>query len=237
MDINCDLGEGMSNDQEIMAYIDSCNIACGGHAGDKSSMIHSLQLAKENGVKAGAHPSFEDSINFGRKEMSLPNDVLKNQLIRQIDLLNELAIKEGMRLHHVKAHGALYNMASRSEEIAGVFMEAVQYFNQNLCVYVPFDSELEKKARENGVPFMIEVFADRNYDDDFNLISRNAPKAVIETAEEVRGRVEKMIREGILISLHGKKRNINFDTLCVHGDHPNALEIVRELSDLNRQLN
>lgn len=237
MDINCDLGEGMSNDREIMAYIDSCNIACGGHAGDVSSMIRSLQSAKEHGVKAGAHPSFEDSINFGRKEMSLPNEVLKQQLIRQIDLLIQLAKKEGMKLHHVKAHGALYNMASRSKEIAGVIIEAVQYFKQDLCVYVPFDSEMEKKARENGVPFMVEVFADRNYDDDFNLISRVEPKAVIGAAEEVKRRVEIMIREGILISLHGKKRKINFDTLCVHGDHPNALEIVRELSDLNRQLN
>lgn len=222
----------MPNDQEIMAYIDSCNIACGAHAGDEATMLSSLKLAKKHGVKAGAHPSFEDSVNFGRKEILLPKDVLKKQIIKQIDTLDQLAKREHMKLHHVKAHGALYNMAARSEEIAGVFIEAVQYFDQNLCVYVPFDSELEKKAREMGVPFMIEVFADRNYNDHFALISRSDPEAVIVSAGEIKSRVERMMKDGILISLHGRKRNINFDTLCVHSDHPNALEIVRELSAL-----
>ena len=237
MDINCDLGEGMPNDQKIMAYIDSCNIACGAHAGDKTTMLQSLKLAKKHKVKAGAHPSFEDRINFGRKEVSLPGNVLKDQLIKQIDVLNQLAKKEGMELHHVKAHGALYHMASRSEEIAGVFIEAVQYFEENLFIYVPFNSELEKKAKEKGVPCMIEVFADRNYDDDFNLVSRTQPAAVIDSVAEVKWRMEKMMKEGVLISLQGRKRNINFDTLCVHGDHPLAIEIVKELSELKRQMN
>jgi len=232
MDINCDLGEGMSYDREIMAYIDSCNIACGAHAGNETTMIQSLKMAKKHNVKAGAHPSFEDRINFGRKEISLPGKVLKDQLIKQIEFLNQLAKKEDMELHHVKAHGALYNMASRSEEIAGVFIEAVQYFEENLCIYAPFNSELEKKAKEKGIPCMIEIFADRNYDDDFNLVSRTHPEAVIGSVAAVKRRVEKMMSEGVLISLHGRKRNINFDTLCVHGDHPLALEIVKELSEL-----
>lgn len=227
----------MSNDQEIMAYIDSCNIACGGHAGDKSTMIQSLKLSKKYGVLAGAHPSFEDRDNFGRKEMFLPNKVLKDQLIKQIDVLNQLAKNEGMKLHHVKAHGALYNMAARSDEIATVFIEAVQYFKQDLCVYVPFESELEKKAKEKRVPFRIEVFADRNYDDDFTLISRSDAEAVIEGVEEIKSRVERMLRDGNLISLHGRKRNINFDTLCVHSDHPKAVEIVRALRALKKQYN
>lgn len=229
MDINCDLGEGMANDAEIMAYINSCNIACGGHAGDKNSMIKTLKLAKKYGVRAGAHPSFEDVENFGRKELLVSKPVLKAQLIGQIDALNQLALDENMKLHHVKAHGALYNMAAKSSEIAQIIVEAVQFFKQNLFIYAPFDSELEKKAKIMGVPYMIEVFADRNYDDDFNLLSRKEPMALIETTEEVKSRVEKMISEGTLISLHGIKRSINFDTLCVHGDHPYALEIVREL--------
>ena len=237
MDINCDLGEGMGNDDKIMPYIDSCNIACGGHAGDKNTMIKTLHLAKKYGVKAGAHPSYEDKINFGRKELSVSKGLLKAQLINQIDVLNQLAKDENMKLHHVKAHGALYNMAAKSGEIAQIIVEAVQFVEQNLYIYAPFDSELEKKAKIMGVPYMIEVFADRNYDDDFNLLSRVEPMAVIETTEEVKSRVEKMIREGTLISLHGIKRSINFDTLCVHGDHPHALEIVRELSYLKRRLN
>ena len=234
MDINCDLGEGMSNDQEIMTYIDSCNIACGGHTGDQESMLATLRLASQYDVKIGAHPSFEDRVNFGRKEMSVPKVVLKEQLIKQIDTLNQLAKKENMKLHHVKAHGALYNLACKSGEIADIFIEAVQNFNQDLIIYAPFGSELEKKAREKGVQFMIEVFADRNYDDDFNLISRGKPMAVIDSVEVVKRRVERMMREGVLISLHGRKRKINFDTVCVHGDHPNALDIVKELSELKR---
>ena len=229
MDINCDLGEGMGNDDKIMPYINSCNIACGGHAGDKNTMIKTLHLAKKYGVKAGAHPSYEDKINFGRKELSVSKGLLKAQLINQIDVLNQLAKDENMKLHHVKAHGALYNMAAKSGEIAQIIVEAVQFVEQNLYIYAPFDSELEKKAKIMGVPYMIEVFADRNYDDDFNLLSRKVPLAVIETTEEVKSRVKKMIKEGTLISLHGIKRSINFDTLCVHGDHPHALEIVREL--------
>ena len=193
MDINCDLGEGRGNDAEIMAYINSCNIACGGHAGDKNTMIKTLRLAKKHSVKAGAHPSFEDKKNFGRKDLSVSKCVLKAQLIDQIDALNQLANKENMKLHHVKAHGALYNMAAKSGEIAQIIIEAVQFFDQNLYIYAPFDSELEKKAKIMGVPYMIEVFADRNYDDDFNLLSRKEPMAVIETTEEVKSRVEKMI--------------------------------------------
>jgi UPF0271 protein len=236
MDINCDLGEGMENDHKIMPYLDSCNIACGGHAGDKETMIKTLRLAKKYGVKAGAHPSFEDIKNFGRKEVSVPMDMLKTQLINQIGLLNELAKAENIRLHHVKAHGALYNMAWKSNEISSVIIEVVQFFKQELYLYVPFDSALEKKAKEAGIPFMIEIFADRNYDDHFELVSRLNPKAVITEAIEVRKRMEKIIRGGALISLHGKKRSINFDTLCVHGDHPHAVEIVKELRDLKRAL-
>ena len=229
MDINCDLGEGIGNDDKIMAYIDSCNIACGGHAGDNNTMIKTLYLAKKHGVKVGAHPSFEDKKNFGRKELSVSKAVLKAQLISQIDALNQLAQDANMKLHHVKAHGALYNMAAKSTEIAQIIIEAVQSFEQKLYIYAPFDSELAKKAKIMGVPCMIEVFADRNYDDDFNLLSRKEPMAVIESVKEIKSRVEKMISEGTLISLHGIKRSINFDTLCVHGDHPHALEIVREL--------
>jgi len=236
MDINCDLGEGLKNDYRLMPYLDSCNIACGGHAGDKETMIKTLRLAGKYGVKAGAHPSFEDRKNFGRKEVSVPMEVLKTQLIQQIGLLYELTKAENMSLHHVKAHGALYNMAWNSNEIATVIIEAVQFFKEKLCIYGPFDSALERKAKEAGIPFMIEIFADRNYEDDFRLVSRMKPKAIITDPDEVRKRMEKIISEGALISLHGKKRSINFDTLCVHGDHPHAVKIVKELRDLKREL-
>lgn len=232
MDINCDLGEGMDHDPEIMPYIDSCNIACGGHAGDHDTIRRTLRLAKKFHVKPGAHPSFADTENFGRKEVSVAPDLLRTQLMDQISLIMALAREENMEMHHIKAHGALYNVAARCADTASLLIEVAEFFGRELYLYVPFDSLIEKMAAEKGIPFMTEVFADRNYDDNFNLLPRSERDALIESPVEIKKRVERLLSDRTLVSLHGKKRIVNFDTLCVHGDHPKAVEIVKLLRGL-----
>ena len=222
----------MAHDQKIMPYLDSCNIACGGHAGDRDTIRRTLRLAKEFHVKPGAHPSFVDRENFGRTEVSVAPELLRSQLVNQIGLIIEMAREENMDLHHVKAHGALYNKAARSLETARLFIEAVQFFDLDLCIYIPFNSLIEKMAIEMEIPYMTEVFADRNYDDNFKLLPRSERDALIESPVEIKKRVERLLSEGTLVSLHGKKRIVNFDTVCVHGDHPKAVEIVKVLRDL-----
>ncbi len=233
MDINCDLGEGMGRDGDIMPYLDSCSIACGGHAGDRETMLATLRLAREHEVRVGAHPSFEDRTNFGRTEMYVPHEQLRSQLIHQIAELSVLAKLEDVELKHVKAHGALYNMSARSADLASLLIEVVDFFNEDLVLYVPFDSLLERKSREAGIPYMVEAFADRNYDDDFRLVPRSRPDAVITDPELVLERVERLLSEQEIVSANGKVRKVEVDTLCIHGDNPRAVEIAELLKRLN----
>ena len=233
MDINCDLGEGIGRDADIMPYLDSCSIACGGHAGDRETMVDTLRLAREHEVRVGAHPSFEDRKNFGRTEMYVPPEQLRSQLIHQIAELSVLAKLEDVELAHVKAHGALYNMSARSADLASLLIDVVDFFNEDLILYVPFGSLLFRKAREAGIPFMVEAFADRNYDDDFRLVPRSEPNAVITDPELVKERVERLLGEQQMISANGNVRKVEVDTLCIHGDNPRAVEIARELRSLN----
>jgi UPF0271 protein len=237
MDINCDLGEGMTNDAKLMAEVDSCNIACGGHAGDRPTMVETLRLAKRFGVKAGAHPSFEDRVNFGRRVVQVPLNDLKSQLIHQIAALNELAKAEGMELHHVKAHGALYHETAHSREMANILIEAVNFFKEDLCIFVPYGSVLEEEVKRKGIRHWVEVFADRNYDDQLHLLPRSFPDAVISDPKKIKERVTRMIREKSIITITNHELNINFDTICVHGDHPKALEILKELRDIKTDKN
>lgn len=236
MDINCDLGEGIGHDADLMPYLSSCNIACGGHAGDRETMLSTMRLAKEHDVKIGAHPSFEDRPNFGRKEMYVPRERLRSQMIHQIAELAALARLEDVEIHHVKPHGALYNMAARSSDLARLIVNVLGFFKEDLVLYVPFGSQMERKAKEAGVPHALEAFADRNYDDSFALVSRSDPKAVITDPKEIRERVERMIRKGEVVSATGKVRQVDISTICIHGDNPAAVDIARELSRLNKEL-
>ena len=232
MDINCDLGEGMSNDEKIMPYISSCNIACGVHSGNRNTMKSTVLLAKKYGVKIGAHPSFPDRENFGRKEMFLPKSTLKSQIINQIAALNEIAKKEGVKLHHVKPHGALYNMAAKFNDVAMAVIEAVQFFDEKLILYVPYDSLVARKAREFKVPYFYEAFADRSYNDDLSLVSRDEPDALIENPIRITETVQQILENNTITSSNGRKVRIKADTVCVHGDNPNVIEIVESLSQL-----
>lgn len=215
-----------------MPYLDSCNIACGGHVGDRETMLAAIRLAKEQNVKIGAHPSYEDRKNFGRKELYVPREELRSQLIHQIAELSVLARLEDARLDHIKLHGALYNMAAKSADLARLVIGVVNFFREEIALYVPFGSLLERKAREAGLPHAKEAFADRNYDDQFNLLSRDLPEAVITDPVQACERVERMMRDGEVVSVSGKVRKVEIDTICIHGDNPNAVEIARELCDL-----
>jgi UPF0271 protein len=232
MDINCDLGEGIGNDAQIIPYISSCSIACGGHAGDKNTMLKTIRLAKRYGVKVGAHPSFPDRKNFGRVNMSLSNDVLKESLIEQIASLKEIAEKENVRLHHVKPHGALYTMAAENEDLAEVIIEVMRFFDGEWKLYVPYHSVIAKKAKENGISYYYEAFADRNYNDDLTLVSRSESHAVIEDIGIIYKRVERIFKEQSVLSINNKQMKIKVDTVCVHGDNANAIPIVQTLHNL-----
>ncbi len=237
MDINCDLGEGIGNDQAIMAYLDSCNIACGGHAGDGESMRNTVMMAKKHEVKIGAHPSFVDRDHFGRKEMKVSKQLLKSQLIDQITDLNDIAVSLGMRLHHVKPHGALYNLAAKSEDMAELVIEVMQELDNNMFLYVPFNSVIENLARQRGIAICVEVFADRNYNDDFTLVARTESHAILEDPQEIKARVDEMIRKHCITSVNGVTKKADIDTICIHGDHVNALQIAKLLYDFKNQIN
>jgi UPF0271 protein len=199
-------------------------------------MISTMRLAKEHDVKIGAHPSFEDRPNFGRKEIYVPQERLRSQLIHQIAELAALARLEDVEIHHVKPHGALYNMAARSSDLAKLIVNVLGFFKEDLVLYVPFGSQLERKSKEAGIPYAVEAFADRNYNDAFGLVPRSEPGAVISDPEEIRKRVERMINKGEVVSVSGKVRHVDIDTICIHGDNPSAVDIARELADLIKDL-
>ena len=233
IDINCDLGEGAGNDALIMPYISSCNIACGGHAGDDATMKETIRLAMENKVKIGAHPSFPDRENFGRLEMNLPNNELTTIIIEQIIRLKILVEESGGKLHHVKPHGALYNMAAVNDSTAEAILDAMVAFDEPYMLYVPYRSVIAAKALERNIPIQYEVFADRNYNDDLTLVSRKLENAVLMDPDQIWEHVISMIREQKVKTISGKMKSIEPGTLCVHGDNPHAVEIV---SLLNQRL-
>jgi UPF0271 protein len=232
MDINCDLGEGIGNDAQIMPFISSCSIACGGHVGNKYTMLETIFLAKKYGVKVGAHPSFPDRKNFGRVNMFLSMDVLKNSLIEQITNLKEIAEKVKVPLHHVKPHGALYTMATENEDLAEVIIDVMRFFDAEWKLFVPYNSVIAEKAKKGGISYSYEAFADRNYKDDLTLVSRSEPHAVIEDVGTIYKRVEKMFNQRCVLSLNNKEMKIKVDTICVHGDNANAIPIVEALHNL-----
>ncbi len=237
MDINCDLGEGIGNDESIVPFINSCNIACGGHAGDALTMKTTVLLAKKFDLKVGAHPSFPDRENFGRKIMQLSNQELWSELMHQINSLKQIAENENVKLHHIKPHGALYNLAATNDDIAEVIVDVIKAFDNNLILYVPYKSVIAKMVKTMGIPYFFEAFADRNYENNLTLVARNIPNAVISDVSIVVKRVKQMFEEQTVLSIHNKMKKIKVDTVCVHGDNPNVIEIVKTLSNLNKETN
>ena len=232
IDLNCDLGESAGNDEAIMPYITSANIACGFHAGDASVMQVTVRLAKQYGVNIGAHPSWNDRQNFGRLEMNVPAEEVEAIIFQQISALAEIAKVEGVALTHVKPHGALYNQAATDRGLADAIARAVKRFSVDLILVGLAGSGLCEAGIEGGLKVAGEGFPDRAYNPDGTLMSRSKPGALIEFPEEVANNAVTLIKEGILF---GEKR-MQLDTICLHGDNKRAAEnaiLLREVLTKN----
>jgi UPF0271 protein len=229
IDINADVGEGVGNESRLLPFVSSCNIACGGHAGDKSTMREVVKLAITNGVKIGAHPSFPDKKNFGRKAMQMSFSALYTSINDQIQTLQDIAREEQVLLHHVKPHGALYNLAASDKKYAKVIVEVMKRFHQPLKLYVPYGSVIADIAINEGVLITYEAFADRNYNQDLSLVSREESNAIISDTEEMYNHVLNMIINHKVKTLDGVEVYIKASTFCLHGDNPEAIKLVSEL--------
>ena len=223
IDLNCDMGENIGNDEDIMPYITSANIACGFHAGDADTMRETVRLAKRYGVNVGAHPSWKDREGFGRSEMTLPPDEVEALILEQVNALAEIAKAEGVELHHVKPHGALYNQAAKDQVLANAIASAVKTVSGDLILVGLAGSGLIEAGLEVGLRVANEGFPDRNYNPDGTLVSRRQPHAIIESPEEIAQHAMELIKNGI--DFYGKR--VNVETLCLHGDHPRAAENAR----------
>jgi UPF0271 protein len=230
VDLNCDLGEGTGNDEEIMPYITSANIACGFHAGDAATMKKTVDTAIRMGIKIGAHPGLPDREGFGRMPMSVSLDEIRSFIIYQIGALDAFVRVAGGRLNHVKLHGALYNMASRDYEISKVATDTIYRINKEITFIGLCDSPMIQAAKDSGIPYLNEVFADRAYNSDGTLVSRQTKGAVIEDVEICVNRALRMIHDGKVTSIDSIDIRIQPDTICVHGDGPQALLLAKRLS-------
>ncbi len=231
IDINCDLGEGLGNENELMPLISSCNIACGGHAGDTKTMRAVARLASENGVKVGAHPSYPDHINFGRISLEIPEDELVQSIRTQMNDFMAILSEETIMIHHIKAHGALYNDIAKDRKLAKTFLKAIEKTKEAIFLYVPFGSAIDEEALLQGFTIKYEAFADRNYNDDLSLVSRTLPNALIQSPEKVLEHILMMVGEKQVRTVNGQLVDIKADTFCIHSDTPSALKILRYLSD------
>jgi 5-oxoprolinase (ATP-hydrolysing) subunit A len=234
IDINCDLGEmegpsQIDHDEELMQYISSANIACGFHAGNALTMHRTILLAKKYGVAAGAHPGYPDREGFGRQVVKMSTEELQSIIIYQVGALKAFAESSGIRLNHVKCHGALYNTAAADYNTAYAVAEAVSNIDRSLILVGLSGSELIRAASDTGLKFASEVFADRAYNEDGSLVPRTQPGAVIHDVDIVTKRAVIMVREKKVTSITGKTIDIEADTICLHGDNPNAALFVRSL--------
>ena len=229
IDINADVGEGFNNEADLMPYLSSCNIACGGHAGDKLTMKSVVQLAKKYNVKIGAHPSFPDKINFGRLLMEISSEELRASLRTQIQTLNEIAKQEKVKLYHIKPHGSLYNLAAKDEKFASIIIDIIKTDFEDLKLYAPYKSVIANLAKANGIEVVFEAFADRNYNEDLSLVSRQNKDAILTKKEHVFNHIFNMIKHEKVKTKSGVEVPIKATTFCVHSDTENATEILSYL--------
>ena len=229
IDINCDVGEGINNEHLIMPLITSCNISCGAHAGSLETIDKVIDLAIKNNLTIGAHPSFPDRENFGRKEMDLSHSELQNSIEKQLFFLKERVEKQNTIIHHVKPHGALYNLIAVNSEMASLVIKAIQSVFKEANMYVPYNSSIENIAKNNGVNITYEAFADRNYNDDLTLVSRSLPHAIIKDKKQVLEHVKRMAYQSEVKTIQGSIKFIKAQTFCIHGDHKNTVEILEFL--------
>ena len=230
IDINCDVGEGIGNEAQLLPLISSCNIACGGHSGDLETIREVVAIAKKYNVKIGAHPSYPDKKSFGRLSMIIPENELIAIIQGQIETLLIILKEEGLAMQHIKPHGALYNDVAKDLNLSRTFLKAIKPYKKSL-LYVPYGSVIEKEALKQGFSIKREAFADRNYNADFSLVSRNLPHAVMEDPEMVLAHVLCMVKEKKVTTLNKEVIFIDAETYCLHGDTLNAIQILTYLSE------
>lgn len=231
IDLNCDMGEGFDTDEEIMPFISSANIACGGHAGDEATIRKTIALAIKHKVAIGAHPSYPDREGFGRREMKLPLEEIFELMIEQISLIKQIAEDMGATLHHVKPHGALYNAAAKNPILSQTIAKAINVIDKNLLVYGLPNSFSEKAAIDSGLKFYGEFFSDRTYTDDGSLTPRTEKNALVNSPDAALNQVLQVIIEGTVKSISGKIIPIKTDTICIHGDGVHAVEFAKVIRE------
>ncbi len=236
ININCDLGESSKlhstkNDPLLLEIVNSANIACGYHAGDKATMENTIKISKKNNVSIGAHPSFNDPENFGRKRVNLPSKDVKKLIIDQIDILSNIADKNSIKVTHVKPHGALNNMACENYDLAKTIADSILEVNKNLIFLVPTGSQMEIAGKKLGMKIAAEIFADRNYEDDGNLISRSKDNAIITDPIIAKKHVIKMVKNQALNCFSGKQIPCKIDSVCVHGDGKSAVNTAQQIKE------
>jgi UPF0271 protein len=236
LNLNSDLGESfgawkMAGDDAMLRIVNSANVACGYHAGDPLVMIKTAGLAKDHGVSIGAHPSFPDLQGFGRRRMDVPAPELEAMLIYQIGALEACARAQGTKVTHVKPHGALSNIACADRKVADAVARAVHRLDPALILLAPAASQMAIAGKEIGLPVVEEIFADRAYLDDGNLVPRSRPDAMVHGAEASLAHVMRMVEESALVSVTGKRIPVNPQSICVHGDNADAVATAQALRD------
>lgn len=242
--LNCDMGEGcgvwkMGRDDEIMPHIDMANIACGFHASDPFIMTRTVQLAKQQGVSIGAHPAYPDIIGFGRRDMTFSVDEIRDLVIYQVGALQAICHSNDTTLDYVKPHGALYHRMMNDPEVLLAIMQAIVSLPARLFLVVFANSRanaIREMAASFGLPIFFEAFCDRAYGDDGNLVSRQVEGAVLTDDNSIASRVHELINEKSVTTISGNKILINADTVCVHSDSPRAVESVKKIRQIVRQL-
>ena len=234
VDLNCDLGESFGNykigmDDQVIPLISSANVACGFHASDPVVMEETISMAKKAGIGVGAHPGFPDLMGFGRRNMVITNEEAKAYTLYQLGALDAFCRTKGVRMQHVKPHGALYNMAAKDYELSKAICEAVLEFDKDLIVMALSGGELVRAAKDMGLRVALEVFADRAYEEDGSLVNRRKPGSMITDEDEAVARVIRMVKEGRVTAITGKDIEIKADSVCVHGDSAKALAFVEKI--------
>jgi len=229
IDLNADLGEGAGHDDELFELISSANIATGFHAGNADTMHAAVSIAKTRGVAVGAHPSFFDRENFGRKELEIPDQEVFDAVAYQLGIFQAIASALDVQPNHVKPHGALYNMAVHDERLADAIARAIASVDPKLILFAPDNSQLARAGEAHGLQIAREIFADRNYLNDGWLVPRTRPDALLRDPKEAAQRVLRMLRKGKVQSVEGRDVDVRGETICVHGDTPGAVEFAREL--------
>jgi UPF0271 protein len=236
ININCDLGEkskfhSAENDPALLNIINSANIACGYHAGDEETMEMVIKISNKNNVSIGAHPSYNDPENFGRKRINLNSLEIENLLIDQYEILQNIAVKHNEKVTHIKPHGALSNMACEDLELALVLANTIYKINKDIIYLVPTGSKMEIAAKKINMKIACEIFADRNYEDDGNLVSRSKPNALITDPEIAKKHLLNMVINQSLNCLSGKQIPCEIDSVCIHGDNMSSLNIAKCIKD------